>query len=481
MPSSIPYDHPSLALGNIVNTELLNTLQQIAALQAKTDATHDKLNSHISMRSSLAMTINELTSLGVDTKPISDKIESINTSITKAASDYMDIRLNNEKQILDLREQITEIEIEDQIESPVDFGSSEIKSLPLSSESLKLDVQYFSFENSNENDTDIMRGIESFIKDNTGDLGTKSNKLAQTTTSQIYRQQQNHNLSGTLIITASCTHKNIALIEPLVLDADKAVQAWNQANQKDLRLKAQKDSMSNIVLNNDSDGATTVNIVSGVAYGSSFVGMVHLLKKTSSATNPTPELIQELQEKMKIGGWLENASGGFGVDEKTADDIKNTLQAHNISSHVSLIVMGAVPSITSNKLMQGIKYLSDVETKKMSENLNKLSNSVKASINTLETGNTKATALKRLSQLINTKEESLLKGLGGIDKTANKVLDINSLMTAFENYIKNIQDKNKNVGTPIHFYLKKLTASQIAELWLEKYFPPKSKTKDSKK
>lgn len=53
----------------------------------------------------------------------------------------------------------------------------------------------------------------------------------------------------------------------------------------------------------------------------------------------------------------------------------------------------------------------------------------------------------------------------------SKIIDINSLMTAFEDYV----DKalKGSLGMPINYYLKPITKSQLAEMWVDKYFPNK--------
>ncbi|MEM8927650.1 MAG: hypothetical protein AAGC45_05570 [Bacteroidota bacterium] len=474
MPTSIPYDHPSLVLGNVVNTKILKLFQEIGGLQAKIDGASDKLNAHIRMKQSLGMTINELATLGLDTQPISNKIAQVDKAVTDAATNYMTVRLATEDAILKLRQQIAAVEVGDTMESPVDFGISSLKQLPLASESLKLDVQYFSFEGREESSSDIITTIEKYVKDSTENLGSSSGKLAKATSAQIYQQQKNHSVSGTLIITASCTHKNVNLIEPLYINPDKAIAIWNETAPEDGKILPKIANMEKLWEHGDSN---SISIVSGVSYGSSFVGMVHLLKNTASVTNPPPDLVQKLQEKLKVGGWLENASGGFGLDPSITDDVKRILNANNISSHVSLVTMGAIPSLTSNKLSSTVEKLRDSEVKSVKEHLTSLSQTLDSQLETLETGNTKAKAMARASNLIRAKEESLIQGLGKLDIESNNVLDINSLMTAFENYVKSIQDKNAVVGTPINFYLKKITASDIAGLWIKKYLTKNTREK----
>ena len=472
MPSAIPYDHPSMILGNIVDIKVLNLLKQMASVQSKIDAAHDKLNSHIAMKTSLLMTVNELESLDVDTKVITDKIKLIDTAITKSASDYMDIRLANEETILKMREEIADLEIDDMLESPVDFSTSTIKKLPLSSESLRLDVQYFSYEDDSEASSDIMSNIETFVKESTEDLGTKSSEIAKKATKQVYQQQKNHNLVGTLIITASCTHKNVAMIEPLNLDVEKAINMWNTVKKKGgVVLEPDLEKMKSVEHKAKGKTHDAVSILSGVSYGSSFIGMVHFIKNETDKTNPSIEEVNKLQEKMRIGGWLENAAGGFGVDASISSDIKRMLNSYSVNSHVSLITTGAIPSIASNKLMSGISQLTKDDTGKIQESLKAVSDNITTQIETLATGNEKAKALNRMIQMTSTKEQSIMRSLGTIDSKANNVMDVNSLMTALENYIKEIKQKDSIVGAPINFYLKKITAPQIAKLWIDKYYP----------
>ena len=65
--------------------------------------------------------------------------------------------------------------------------------------------------------------------------------------------------------------------------------------------------------------------------------------------------------------------------------------------------------------------------------------------------------------------QSVIQGLGTIDHGSNKVVDLNTLMNAFDNYITQASGE-KSVGIPISFFFKKISKAQIARLWLDKYF-----------
>ncbi len=472
MSSSIPYDHPSLVLGNIVNKKVLKGLNVVSSLQKEVDAAQDKLNSNITLKRSFEMTKSELMSLGVikkETKEITEGIKEIDKNILEASQKYLQTRLKNEKEILNTRNEISKLEVGDEIESPLDYGVAKLKGLPLSAESLRLDAQYFSHENYDSVATEIKNYVEESMdmtSENSRKLGDKVSKL-------VHQQQKNHRLSGTLVITANCTHKNIGIIEPFKIDIEKAIDVWNAHQTK--KLKREFQSMAQIAISeSNSNHEEGITIISGAAYGSSFVGMVHIVKNEKIAANPSDEELKRLQERIKLSGWVQYQSGGVGVDSSVVEDIKRMLNSYEVSSHISLIVMGATPSIKSNNLSSNLKEISGFDNAQRKSHSGNGEHSTSSDANEARNQNMNA-------NIEHQRTASLLNTLGSMDNQTNKVMDINSLMLAFENYLDAILPKEgKVIGTPIHFYLKKITAPQIARLWLTKYFPDKEeKKKDS--
>jgi hypothetical protein len=320
MPNSISYNHPSLVLGNIIDAKVMAILKQIGSAQSTIDAAQEKMNSFIAMKRSLAMTINELLDMNVDTSDIEAKMASIDNSITVAANDYITKRIDDETTIQKLKEQLTQIELSDTVESPVDFKNSQLIHKPLASESLKLDAQYFSFDINMQ--SDALAKIESFIKESTSDLGSKSKEVAQKASSQIQQQYQQHNIAGTLIITASCTHKNVALIEPCVLDPDKTISVWNTVNKNSAIDVSEPQNLVQAKIATPTTTEQEIRILTGAAYGSSFVGMVHILNSVESNDNVSDEMISKLNNRMRLGGWLSENTGGLGVSESVLDEVK---------------------------------------------------------------------------------------------------------------------------------------------------------------
>lgn len=480
MPSSIPYDHPSLVLGNIVDPKILNILREVDGLQSDIDTAYDRLNALIMLKRKLSMMMNELINLKIDIGDIKEKIHDVDEGISKAALDYMNVSLTNEEAIVAKRDEINGIEIEDNLESPVDFSTSKVKYMPLSSESIKLDAQYFSYAAKQEDD--VMVSIQQFIKDSTSNMGTKSADIAKEASSQISRQKESHSLAGTLIITASCTHKNVGMLEPLNIDADKAVNIWNAhfKNKADQIDTTDIEAINALYEASVTNQSKYITLLSGVSYGSSFVGMVHILNTESAQTGLSLEEINRLQQQMQIGGWLQNEAGGIGIDSTISDEVKKALSTNNVSSHVSMVVMGAVPTIVANNVALGLNQFTNNAALKTQNLLGVLDQEDdEGPSSSTKNGADSAKTAKRMMSIEQNNTESIITSLGKIDHGNNKVLDINSMMIAFDNYVKDIRSGNTNnsvVGVPINFYLKKLSQNDIAKLWVDKYYPQNENT-----
>ena len=82
MPSTIPFD-PSLVLGNIADPGKIEALQKVAEAKRPIDLAQDDLNSLIATERSLAITLQELINMQVDTKSLT----KFTTQIDKVKKD----------------------------------------------------------------------------------------------------------------------------------------------------------------------------------------------------------------------------------------------------------------------------------------------------------------------------------------------------------------------------------------------------------
>lgn len=67
--------------------------------------------------------------------------------------------------------------------------------------------------------------------------------------------------------------------------------------------------------------------------------------------------------------------------------------------------------------------------------------------------------------------KAALSALGETDERANEILDINSMMTALDDYLEKATEGTS--GIPINYYLKDITKSALAQTWVAEYYPGK--------
>lgn len=329
MPTSIPYD-PSLVLGNVVHPEKMNLLEKISALQAPLDAAEANLNSLKSLKRSIDCTVRELLEMGTDTTELQREGESVKQEIIKAAVEYAKTKVRTTREIQKLRATIQSIHCD--IESPVDYNRSELKSLPISNNSMQMNVQYF---HSSSVDCEL-----NFLGEH------NALQMLQAVQQQINMQSTSHNIAGTLIISIGCTHPKGSVYDPLIIDADKALKAWNCLYPDDCISTSSLAQLLEDIHKESTPDARTLSILSGVTCASCLVAIVYILNDTSTiSVDSMSTLASQIQEKIDVGAWMSPMNGEFGVSSSFATDVKNMLSTQNIQSHCSLVTMGIIPTV----------------------------------------------------------------------------------------------------------------------------------------
>jgi hypothetical protein len=470
MPSVIPYD-PSLVLGNLVPLDKLANLQAISAAQAPADAAEDELNSLISLRRSMDMTIQELINMGIE--PGDDLLkESQDTgkTIRDAAVAYTKAKIEAVKAIKSLK---TKSIIDVEVESPIDYNRSDIKKMPLSADSMRMNVQYFSVDQNQQNSSTHAATVSSFVSGEVSFFGDSfSSQVSGTVSNQVNSQNAKHEIAGTLVIAVTCTHKDAVLFAPFIIDVDKGIRAWNRIYPDAMIKTDSLTNISKIASEASTPSEKSLTLLSGATYGSCFVGMVHVLNTTSTESNEEMySLASKMQSQFKVAGWFEDASGGFGVSDSFSNDAKNLLSTQNVSAHCSLVTMGSIPSIKSNSVAMGVQSFADDDGSKSMAALMKLQNATATAQDSVDASSAAARTGKQMVVMQNSKIDAALSALAKIDDGQNKIIDTNSMMDALDDYIQ--KALAGNLGVPINYYLKPVTRSQLAQMWMAKYFPGK--------
>jgi hypothetical protein len=470
MPSTIPYD-PSLVLGNIVEKKKLDIVVRIAELQAPADAAQTDLNSLISLKRSIDMTIQEMIDMGIDVSKLQEESREIGKQVQQAAEVYGSAKVASEKAIQPFRATIAAVN--EEIESPIDYLRSAIKPMPISTDSMQMNVQYFSLDENDQGSQSHASSISSFVSESLSYFGNKySAQVSESAQRQVNTQTSRHSISGTLVICITCTHKNAQVFAPFILDVDKAVRAWNKLFPGDMIKTNDPVSIAQIEAKAETKEEQSFYILSGATYGSSFVGMVHVLNTTDSRSSQVMESVAtSLQGTFKVGGWFADMSGGFGVNSSFSNSAKNLLSTQNIQSHCSLVTMGIIPSIKSNEVRMAVQQFADFSPDKEMSRLAALQG---ATANDLESVAASASAARTGQQMLEFKKiniVSTLAAVSDIEDGKNKIIDVNSMMDAMQDYIDRCVKGDSNVGVPVNYYLKPITQSMIARAWLAKYYP----------
>lgn len=469
MPSVIPYD-PSIVLGNIVDSEKLEKIEQIAKLQAPIDAAEEQLNSLIALRRSIDMTAQELVNLNIDTSKITQESSKLNDEIKNAAINYADIKIKAKKQIQQLS---TQSVVNHNWESPLDYNRTQIKKMPLSADSMNMNVQYFSSDESDQNSQTQSQNIQKFISGEFSFLGNgMSEQASKAAANQINSQYSRHNIAGTLVIAVSCTHKDAVLLAPCVIDVDKAIRVWNAMYKNEMLKTDDPKNMYDTMKKGSTDKEKSMSIVSGATYGSCFVGMVHILNTSKTVSSEKMNSIAEkIQTQIKYKNWLSNAMGGFGASGQFASDIKDLISTQEITTHCTITTRGSIPSIKANNVKMAVKEFAEFDGKSSMEKLAALQNATTSERDSLDSSSEKARMGEQMIALHNSEIKGVLTGLKEIDDGQNRVLDTNSMMTALEDYIN--KALAGELGMPINYYLRPITKSQLARMWVNKYYPDK--------
>ncbi|HWZ42914.1 MAG TPA: hypothetical protein VNW97_05530 [Candidatus Saccharimonadales bacterium] len=469
---SIPYD-PALVLGNLVDDNLLKSVLAVSAAAAPADSAQEALNSLILSKRSIDMTIQELTGMGIDPREVIAASAKLGDDVAKAAVAYANASIKSQQDILKAKGDRAAVPVSAHIESPIDYNKTQIKKMPLSADSIKMDAQYFSNDENEQGATNTATTIKDYVTASVGFLGRKGSlELGYAAQSQVSSQYQNHDVAGTLVITAGCTHKDAVLLAPFVIDPDKAIRAWNATFPSDPISTDHPEQLASSVMGASAKQANelALKLISGATYGSSFVGMVHVLRtETTRASQAMYSLASNLQTTMEIGNMVQYFKGGFGMSESFSNDVKRLLSQQQISSHCSLITMGSIPSIKSNTVKVGVREFADFDADKMMQKLATLQNATASDMDSVAASAKAARTGADMVQIQASQVKSVMTGLKEIDYENNQMLDINSMMTAFEDYVT--KALAGDLGVPINYYLKTINKAALAHLWVSKYYP----------
>ena len=144
------------------------------------------------------------------------------------------------------------------------------------------------------------------------------------------------------------------------------------------------------------------------------------------------------------------------------------LSNSELTSHCSLVTMGIIPTLKSNNVKTSISQLKPDATEVMGQ-LAAIQGATDTDVESVTSESGKAKAGQQFISLNNSYITSVVSNLSEVDNNNNKVIDVNSLMTAFDDYVQKAQVGDS--GVPINFFVRHLDKPLIAKAWLKKFSP----------
>mmetsp|Transcript_28507 Transcript_28507/g.43565 ORF Transcript_28507/g.43565 Transcript_28507/m.43565 type:complete len:489 (+) Transcript_28507:134-1600(+) len=469
--TSIPYD-PTLVLGNIVDKHRIEALLRQAEIQKPLDLAADKMRNLKRQVYKLKMVYQSMLSLvGPDItklKSLQQQIQTSKRAFATAAVQYATVSLKVQDELYKYATSQDQNKIGSQVESPLDYTQCFPEAHPISFDTIKFDVQYFQNESNKESTLSIATSVSGFVSQSvqTESAGT-SREMAASTHASMSTATSQHDLDGTIVIVAHCTHKNALLIDPFVIDPLKAVSAWNMTFSEDM-LRTDPSSMLTAALTPILPNQKKLTLLSGCSLSSSFVGFVHILKEESSDSSQKAATVAK-SVKDSLSAEFEEATleGAFGVSSSVTTTAKALLSKSHLNNHASLICRGIIPSMTSKTMTTSVMTMQP-GPKEITENLEQMNGKSDPSNDTMDGQIGAAKKGQQFLSLTTSHIEGAVTSLGKVQDAKNQVFDTESMFIAFDDYVK--KASVGDAGVPTNFYIKAVSKADVAKCYIRKYY-----------
>jgi hypothetical protein len=217
-------------------------------------------------------------------------------------------------------------------------------------------------------------------------------------------------------------------------------------------------------------GGTSMQLLSGRTFGSSFVGFVHFanVKKTESHQKMESNA-ESAQIQSTYGNLAASITGKFGMDSESAKSVKDLLSSVKLQTHVSVITMGIIPSMASNKVDTAISEFTTMSPADIEKQLTILSASSDSKAPDMDSQARQAIRAGQIKGVEKGRVEAVLDGVQKGDTTSNQVYDTNTLMRALDDYVA--LARRIEGGVPTNFFVSTITKKAVISNWFAHYRP----------
>lgn len=281
------------------------------------------------------------------------------------------------------------------------------------------------------------------------------------------RSIQGKKTIGTLVITVSCTHKNVKKYTEPAYNSDLLLRAYNELfPQSQLPMEAREIWTKYDELKDKKEAdKNQLHILTGFTHGSSFIGSVtFFLEETTTQSQDAKSIAQQLDATAKYGNWLAKVQGNIGFSSQAANQIQQLMSSSQMSSYLYAEVAGIIPTLASTMVQQSVKGLASFNQNDAAA-LNAMLDNTVTSAGALEDASQKAMGNNMIVQVQMQKMKTTFAALEEIDKSSNQVYDLSSLTRALDDYIGRANGTTS--GVPLNYYYDTLQTKDVLKLWLE--------------
>jgi len=360
------------------------------------------------------------------------------------------------------------------VPSPIDWDASTIVFKDRASDSIELNSHFFMTDDNEQSASSKAGNIGGHIKSKAANLGAKGAAgLAAKGYHSAESTHQQHTVEHTLVLTAMATHKMVKQFSPLIADPDQMLDCWNTLfpdNKLDMT-ETGGGAMENAKEGDDDK----LSIISAEFMGSAMVGMVHFIKRDSTEQKQTANAAQ-LASAISAATKGAVTAGQTGDTSIAANAAKKALALQSSSGldvKFDLICQGYLPKIKDDSVIMSIKEFANFSPDKIDVQstdgkqhmLGDLSEEQQALINE---NKKQSTAESHSGAMI----KSTIQGMTDAKESSPPhVLDANTFMTAFADYVQNVSSPNSRHGVPCGMEIKSWSKLEVRALCGRKWDP----------
>mmetsp|Transcript_25558 Transcript_25558/g.38595 ORF Transcript_25558/g.38595 Transcript_25558/m.38595 type:complete len:501 (+) Transcript_25558:107-1609(+) len=479
--TTIPFD-PAITLGGLVVPQRFEQLMALAEAAKPQKLVEAKLNHLIGSAYKFDQIYAQMVNFNCefeDLQVLHEAKRKVKKEMAQAAVQMGIETIKSEKKIFELKVEYSQMTIQLSAESPVDFFRSKIESFPRSFNMFEFDVQYFRREGRTQTSSAHASSVASKVSILAQGAGTHfALDAAMNANSNSMKTMEKYDIDGTIVIMSNCTHKEGDIVEPCILDPNKAVKTWNQLFPDD-ELETDPVSMIQAATAEDEEEGggdkkpKFMSTISGCDKGSSFVGFVHLHKSTlTKSSQETSAMATSLKTSFEAELFIGSVGGSFGLDTSSASSAKSLFSTANIENNCSFVVNGVIPKIKTSTVESTVKKLQPDANEIMGQlgAIQEASKTEHHDDSSQAQGSVgEAKKGQSFMSLNNQHLKDTVSELAEYDKRANKVIDINSMWNTFRDYLENC--KEGKGGVPTNFYTKEITKADVAKCYIKTFYP----------